>query len=67
MEDSVLKLSGKAFDKAFTGHGERTVTPIPGTKAFNQIVEKKNHEVNAVLEALLRPSTTAKGASPPSC
>ena len=61
MEDSVLKLSGKAFDKAFTGHGERTVTPIPGTKAFNQIVEKKNHEVNAVLGGLAPSIYDSKG------
>lgn len=49
MEENVLKLAGKVFTKVPMAGGERVVTPIPLKPAFNQQVEKRNHEVNAVI------------------
>lgn len=49
MEENVLKLAGKVFTKVPMAGGERVVTPIPLKPAFNRQVEKRNHEVNAVI------------------
>ncbi len=49
MEENVLKLAGKVFTKVPMARGERVVTPIPLKPAFNRQVEKRNHEVNAVI------------------
>ncbi len=49
MEENVLKLAGKVFTKVPVTGGERIVTPIPLKPAFNKQVEKRNHEVNAVI------------------
>lgn len=49
LEDNVLKLAGKFFPKPFESGAERVMTPIPQNKPFNLRVEKRNHEVNAVI------------------
>ena len=49
MEENVLRLVGKVFTKEPATGGERIVTPIPLKPAFNKQVEKRNHEVNAVI------------------
>lgn len=49
LEESVLKLVGKVFKNEPATGGERIVTPIPVKPAFNKQVEKRNHEVNAVI------------------
>ena len=50
MEENVLRLAEKVFSKEYpaTGRG-RIITPIPSKPAFNRQVEKRNHEVNAVI------------------
>ena len=50
MEENVLRLVEKVFSKEYpkTGSG-RIITPIPSKPAFNRQVEKRNHEVNAVI------------------
>ncbi len=50
MEENVLRLAEKVFSKEYpaTGNG-RIITPIPSKPAFNRQVEKRNHEVNAVI------------------
>ena len=50
MEENVLRLAEKVFSKEYpaTGRG-RIITPIPSKPAFNKQVEKRNHEVNAVI------------------
>ena len=49
MEENVLRLVGKVYTKEPATGGERIVTPIPLKPAFNKQVEKRNHEVNAVI------------------
>ena len=49
LEENVLRLAGKVFTKGPSDSGERLLTPIPLKPAFNRQVEKKNHEVNAVI------------------
>ena len=52
MEDSVLKLADKVFDGDWLESKERILVPVTGTPVFNKTVNKKNHEVNAVLGGL---------------
>ena len=52
MEDSVLKLAGKVFNGNWLESKERILVPVNGTPVFNRTVNKKNHEVNAVLGGL---------------
>ena len=52
MEDSVLKLAGKVFNGNWLESKERILVPVIGTPVFNRTVNKKNHEVNAVLGGL---------------
>jgi predicted Zn-dependent peptidase len=48
--ESVNKLSAKYFHNAAAASGwERTVTPVKAGEPFNRIVEKRNHEVNAII------------------
>lgn len=49
LEDSVSRLAAKYFDGKASSGGERTVSPLPPITAFNRRVEKRNHEVNAVI------------------
>lgn len=49
LEENVRKLVGKFFDGTSTAANERTVQPIKPQFPFNRMVEKRNHEVNAVL------------------
>ena len=49
MEEAVLKLAGKVFDGDWQESKERLLVPVNGTPVFNRTVNKKNHEVNAVL------------------
>lgn len=49
MEDNVLRLVSKVFTESPLTGGERIETPIPHRAPFNQRVEKRNHEVNAVI------------------
>lgn len=49
LEENVRKLVGKFFDGTSTAANERTVQPIKPQSPFNRMVEKRNHEVNAVL------------------
>ena len=49
MEESVLRLAGKVFKERPGTVGERMAIPIPSKPAFNKMVEKRNHEVNAVI------------------
>ncbi len=50
MAESVNKLSAKYFHNAAAASGwERTVTPVKAGEPFNRIVEKRNHEVNAII------------------
>ncbi len=50
MEEHVLRMVGKVFanNNPETGH-ERVFTTVPLKPAFNRQVEKRNHEVNAVI------------------
>ena len=52
MEEAVLKLAGKVFDGDWQESKERLLVPVNGTPVFNRTVNKKNHEVNAVLGGL---------------
>ncbi len=49
MEENVRKLVGKFFGEACSAVYERTVQPIKLQSPFNRMVEKRNHEVNAVI------------------
>ncbi len=49
MEDNVRKLVGKFFRKSETSGNERIIQPVNIQAQFNRLVEKRNHEVNAVL------------------
>ena len=49
MEESVLRLAGKVFKERPGTVGERMTIPISSKPAFNKMVEKRNHEVNAVI------------------
>lgn len=49
LEENVLKLAAKFFDKGQEPGTARVTTPVPINETFNLRVEKRNHEVNAVL------------------
>ena len=49
LEENVLRLAGKVFKEKPESVGERMIIPIPSKPAFNKMVEKRNHEVNAVI------------------
>ncbi len=49
MEDNVRKLAGKFFLEAGTSGNERIIQPVKSQTPFNRSVEKRNHEVNAVI------------------
>lgn len=49
LEENVRKLVGKFFGGSNAAVYERTVQPIRLPQPFNRMVEKRNHEVNAVL------------------
>ena len=49
MEENVLKLAGKFFADGQDHGVARVTTPVPVNETFNLRVEKRNHEVNAVL------------------
>lgn len=49
MAESVNKLSAKYFHNTIASGWERTVTPVKAGEPFNRIVEKRNHEVNAII------------------
>ena len=49
MEENVARLAGKFFTGNQESGSERITTPIPRNEAFNLRVEKRNHEVNAVI------------------
>lgn len=49
MEEAILKLAAKRLDGRTAKSAERTVRPIGDCEPFNRTVDKRNHEVNAVL------------------
>lgn len=49
LEENVLRLAGKVFVKESAAGGARIIIPIPSRCSFNRQVEKRNHEVNAVI------------------
>lgn len=49
LEENIRKLVGKFFGGSNAAVYERTVQPIRLPQSFNRMVEKRNHEVNAVL------------------
>lgn len=49
MEENVARMAGKFFAGGVANGTERIVTDIPAKAAFNRRVEKRNHEVNAVI------------------
>ncbi len=49
MEDNVRKLAGKFFLGSGTSGNERVIQPVKSRAPFNRSVEKRNHEVNAVI------------------
>ena len=49
LEENVRKLVGKFFGGSNAAVYERAVQPIRLPQSFNRMVEKRNHEVNAVL------------------
>lgn len=49
MEDNVRKLAGKFFLGSGTSGNERVIQPVKSRTPFNRSVEKRNHEVNAVI------------------
>lgn len=49
LEDNIVKLAGKVFADETRVSAERTVTGIPCRSSFNKRLEKRNHEVNAVI------------------
>lgn len=52
MEAAVLKLAEKIFDGHWLESKERLLQEIKAPKVFNRIVDKKNHEVNAIIGGL---------------
>ena len=49
LEENVLKLAAKFFDEGQEPGTARVTTPVPINETFNLRIEKRNHEVNAVL------------------
>ena len=49
LEENVLRLAGKVFKEKTGTASDRMAIPIPSKPAFNKMVEKRNHEVNAVI------------------
>ena len=49
LEENVLRLAGKVFKEKPETVSDRMAIPIPSKPAFNKMVEKRNHEVNAVI------------------
>ena len=49
LEENVLRLAGKVFKEKPGTASDRMAIPIPSKPAFNKMVEKRNHEVNAVI------------------
>ena len=49
LEENVLKLAAKFFDEGQEPGTARVTAPVPINETFNLRVEKRNHEVNAVL------------------
>ena len=52
LEQMVLKLADKAFDGTWKESAERVLIPVKDLAVFNKTVDKRNHEVNAVIGAL---------------
>ncbi len=52
MEHGILRLSGKVFDGISGEPGKRPLQPVISPVLFNRTVEKRNHEVNAVIGGL---------------
>ena len=49
MEENVLRLARKVFKEKSESVCERMIIQVPSKPAFNKMVEKRNHEVNAVI------------------
>lgn len=52
LEREVLRLSEKVFDGSWAESAERILQPVDGPAVFNKRVDKRNHEVNAVIGGL---------------
>ena len=52
IEAGILKLAEKIFDGHWKESVERVIKPIETPAVFNRTVEKRNHEVNAVIGSL---------------
>ncbi|MBO6247615.1 MAG: insulinase family protein [Bacteroidales bacterium] len=52
LEQMVLKLADKTFDGTWKESAERVLIPVKDPAVFNKTVDKRNHEVNAVIGAL---------------
>lgn len=52
LEKDVLRLSERVFDGNWAESMERILQPVGSPVAFNKTVEKRNHEVNAVIGGL---------------
>ncbi|MBR1926288.1 MAG: insulinase family protein [Bacteroidales bacterium] len=52
MEQGVLRLAGKVFDGSWAESAERQLTPVETPVLFRKTIEKRHHEVNAVIGGL---------------
>ncbi len=52
MEQGVLRLAEKVFDGSWVESEERKLLPVETPAIFNKTLEKRNHEVNAVIGGL---------------
>lgn len=52
LEQAVLRLSEKVFDGSWAESQERTLIPVSTPAVFNKTIDKRNHEVNAVIGGL---------------
>lgn len=52
MEQGVLRLAEKVFDGSWAESVERILQPVDTPVIFNKTLEKRNHEVNAVIGGL---------------
>ena len=52
MEQGVLRLTEKVFDGSWAESVERILQPVDTPVIFNKTLEKRNHEVNAVIGGL---------------
>ena len=64
LESQVLKLAEKVFDSSWKESPERELLPVTAIESFHRTVDKRNHEVNAVIGNLAPSLFDAQGRFP---